>query len=360
SRSHRPIAAGQKMRCLDGKFNAKSQSSSLLEPVTLTHQQINGYVKPSGQDDTIPIAFIGVTPAVEVIPAYLVRDCMVAFYAPVAPVAPIAPVAPAEHNRNQRLSAPAPPFELIASKSSSDPAASRATGQGTGAEPKLDEGNSRRPNDSPKISQEVENMGSDGSPKTNFPNSGHQIPTQPTSGTAPGESNRVARNTPATHPTDMGEWGKGPPQQKSTWADRLAVSESTEKPNGPMLRSGKTEKLPNFASQIPSKKFQSVAPPKSETTKPVSGVSPIQPPVSNGGWEKVSKKKAAKFNKPTTLDLIQNGFHRADQELDQAHKSLDAGDKEALRKKAESLRDSQDDSSSNNGIIPPENDTSTN
>ncbi|KAH9440137.1 hypothetical protein MJO28_016697 [Puccinia striiformis f. sp. tritici] len=158
----------------------------------------------------------------------------------------------------------------------------------------------------------------------------------------------------------MGEWGKGPPQQKSTWADRLAVSESTEKPNGPMLRSGKTEKLPNFASQIPSKKFQSVAPPKSETTKPVSGVSPIQPPVSNGGWEKVSKKKAAKFNKPTTLDLIQNGFHRADQELDQAHKSLDAGDKEALRKKAESLRDSQDDSSSNNGIIPPENDTSTN
>ncbi|KAI9628991.1 hypothetical protein KEM48_011242, partial [Puccinia striiformis f. sp. tritici PST-130] len=137
----------------------------------------------------------------------------------------------------------------------------------------------------------------------------------------------------------MGEWGNGPPQQKSTWADRLAVPESTEKPNNAMLRSGKTQKkTPNSASQIASKKLQSVAPPKPGTTKPVSGVSQTVPSVSNGGWEKVSKKKAAKFNKPTTSDLFQNGFHQADQELEQARK---------------------DDSSSNNGIIPPENDPST-
>ncbi|KAH9471363.1 hypothetical protein Pst134EA_005263 [Puccinia striiformis f. sp. tritici] len=208
-------------------------------------------------------------------------------------------------------------------------------------------------------------MGSDGSPKTNSPQqtsgtaseSDHESPDSSSSG--PGNPTN-ARDTPLTHPTAMGEWGNGPPQQKSTWADRLAVPESTEKPNNAMLRSGKTQKkTPNSASQIASKKLQSVAPPKPGTTKPVSGVSQTVPSVSNGGWEKVSKKKAAKFNKPTTSDLFQNGFHQADQELEQARKSLDTGDKEALRKKAESLRDSQDDSSSNNGIIPPENDPST-
>ncbi|POW10652.1 hypothetical protein PSTT_05896 [Puccinia striiformis] len=253
---------------------------------------------PGRHDDAVPLTFIGVTPAVEVIPAYLVRDCTIAWY---APVAPIAPVAPAEHNRNQRLSATAPPFKLIASKSSSDPAASHATGQETSAEPKLDEGNSRRPNDSPKISQEVETWEAMGHPR------------------------RISRI-------------RGTKSQLSQQVEQLQSQ----------IMSLRAHLLPvQGIQQKPGIRLLLTQPPW------------IVPPVSNGGWEKVSKKKAAKFNKPTTSDLFQNGFHQADQELEQARESLDTGDEEALRKKAESLRDSQDDSSSNNGIIPPENDTST-